>query len=312
MERVILQTEIPGRKLYARGKVRDSWLVTSWPRDDSDDLLLMITTDRSSAFDVVMSRGVPELGKIRNQISLFWFNQTKRICPNHIFFDDQTLCVGLVDERCRETNDLLGRCVLVHLLEVFGVECVVRGFISGSGWKSYQETGMVCGIKLPPGLKESEELPGPIFTPTTKARTGHDEPLTFDHLVVMVGGEVAETLRDKSLQLYKYAVEIARSRGIIIADTKFEFGAPKGKKEVTLVDELLTPDSSRFWDLATFKPGGPQPSFDKQPLRDWLETTDWNKKPPPPPLPDKVVEGMRERYVQAYQRLTGQTWSPEF
>jgi phosphoribosylaminoimidazole-succinocarboxamide synthase len=310
MERVILETKIPGKKLFARGKVRDTWVIPAWPRTDGEKLLLMITTDRISAFDVVMSRGVPDLGKIRNQISLFWFERLKDICPNHIFSTDQQLCAATIKERDREKNDLIGRSVLVYPARVILVECVVRGYLAGSAWESYQKDEPISGIKLPPGLKEAEELPQPIFTPSTKAKTGHDQNIDFDTMVKMVGGGMTEKLRSLSLQIYQEAVQWARICGIIIADTKFEFGIRNG--QIIVVDELLTPDSSRFWDLAEYKPSRPQPSFDKQPLRDWLKASGWNKQPPPPPLSDEVIVGMKGRYVEAYERLVGKIWPSEF
>jgi phosphoribosylaminoimidazole-succinocarboxamide synthase len=309
-KKVILETDIPGKKLYRRGKVRDTYRIPGWPRTDNEELLLMITTDRSSAFDIVMSRGIPELGKIRNQISLFWFELLKDICPNHIFSADQQLCARTVKKQYREPNDLIGRSVLVYPAAVFPVECVVRGFLDGSAWESYKETGEVCGIKLQPELKRAEELPQPIFTPATKARTGHDENITFDGMAELVGGGIAEKLRDLSLRLYIEADRWARTRGIIIADTKFEFGLRPG--QIVIADELLTPDSSRFWEAVLHKPGRPQPSFDKQPLRDWLKDSGWDKKPPPPDLPDEVIDKMRERYATAYERLVGKTWPPDF
>lgn len=310
MERVILETEIPGKELFARGKVRDTWVIPAGPGTDGEKLLLMITTDRISAFDVVMSRGVPDLGKIRNQISLFWFERLKDICPNHIFSTDQQLCAATIKEKDREKNDLMGRSVLVYPAQVILVECVVRGYLAGSAWESYQKDEPISGIKLPPGLKEAEELPQPIFTPTTKAKAGHDQNIGFDTMVKMVGVGMAVKLRSLSLQIYQEAVQWARICGIIIADTKFEFGIHNGK--IIVVDELLTPDSSRFWDLAGYKPGRPQPSFDKQPLRDWLKATGWNKQPPPPSLSDEVIVGMKGRYVEAYERLVGKIWPPEF
>lgn len=306
--RIVLETNIPDKTLFSRGKVRDTWEIPGWPRTNNEKLLLMITTDRISAFDMVMSQGVPELGKIRNQISLFWFGRLRSICPNHIFSADQTLCAATIKEKYRELNDPMGRSVLVYPAEVFPVECVVRGYLSGSAWESYQATGKVCGISLPPGLKEAEELPQPIFTPATKAETGHDENITFDTMVKMVGGEIAERLRELSLRFYTEANKWSKICGIIIADTKFEFGMCKD--QIMMVDELLTPDSSRFWDSATYKPGGPQPSFDKQLLRDWLKASGWGKTPPPPPLPDEVIEGTHERYKEAYERLVGKIWVP--
>lgn len=308
--KTLLKTEIPKQKLYARGKVRDTWIIPARLGTKLEQLLLMITTDRISAFDVIMPQGVPDLGKIRNQISLFWFNRLKTICPNHIFSSDQQVCVENIEKKYQKLNDLIGRSVLVFWAKVIPIEWVVRGYLAGSAWESYKENGKICGIKLPPGLKEAEELPQPIFTPATKAKINHDENIDFDTMVKLVGGEVAEILRDKSLQLYTEANSWAKICGIIIADTKFEFGFYKNK--LILIDELLTPDSSRFWDLATYKPGGPQPSFDKQPLRDWLKATGWNRNPPPPNLPDKVIRGMRERYIEAYERLVGKFWPPEF
>lgn len=206
-------------------------------------------------------------------------------------------------------NDLLGRCALVLKVGVFPLECVVRGYLTGSGWKSYQENGIVCGIRLPAGLKEAEKLPEPIFTPTTKAKIGHDEPLTFDEMVSLIGGQAAEKMREVSIRIYKKAADFAESRGIIIADTKFEFGF---SKKIILVDELLTPDSSRFWDKTFYSPGGPQLSYDKQPFRDWLEISGWNKQSPSPPLPDEVIEKTRERYLRAYESLVGDAWPPNF
>lgn len=307
--RVFLQTEIPGKTLFARGKVRDTWEIPGWPRTNGKELLLMITTDRVSAFDSVVGR-VPELGKIRNLISLFWFERLKGICPNHIFSVDQQLCAHTVKEKYREPNDLIGRSVLVYPATVFPVECVVRGYLDGSAWDSYQESGTICGIKLPPGLKRAEKLPQPIFTPAAKAKTGHDENITFDEMVKLVGGGVAETLRGLSIRFYIEAARWAEICGIIIADTKFEFGLRLG--QIIVVDEMLTPDSSRLWEAIRYKPGGPQPSFDKQPLRDWLKEIGWNKQPPAPALPDEVVANIRERYVTAYELLVGNIWPPKF
>jgi phosphoribosylaminoimidazole-succinocarboxamide synthase len=310
VEKVLLETKIPGKELFARGKVRDTWKIPDWPRINGENLLLMITTDRISAFDVVMSRGVPDLGKIRNQISLFWFERLKHICPNHIFSTDQQLCAATVKEGDREKNDLIGRSVLIYPAKVIPVECVVRGFLAGSAWESYQKDKTVCGIKLPPGLKEAEELPQPIFTPATKARIGHDENVDFDTMVKMVGRETAEKLRHLSFQFYAEADQWARICGIIIADTKVEFGIRDD--QIILVDELLTPDSSRLWDSSEYEPDRSQLSFDKQPLRDWLKTSGWDRESPPPQLPDEVMDGIRERYVEAYERLVGNVWPPEF
>ncbi|MDI6603500.1 MAG: phosphoribosylaminoimidazolesuccinocarboxamide synthase [Patescibacteria group bacterium] len=309
--RVLLKTNIPDKKLFVKGKVRDIWEIPASSLTNNENLLLMITTDRISAFDVVMSRGIPELGKIRNQISLFWFNKLKDICPNHIFSDDQHFCASLVEADYRESNDLIGRCVLVYPAKVFPVECVVRGYLVGSAWESYQETGKVCGISLSAGLKKGGKLSQPIFTPAIKARTGHDENIDFETMVAMVGKkEVAEQLRDLSLQLYQEAYRWTMRCGIVIVDTKFEFGLRND--QIIVVDELLTPDSSRFWDIADYKPEGTQISFDKQPLRDWLNASGWNKQPPAPPLPDEVVEETKKIYIEAYERLVGKTWPPGF
>ncbi len=308
--KVLLETKIPDKRLYARGKVRDNYDIPGWWRTNREDLLLMIATDRISAFDVVLPNGILDKGKILTQISLFWFERTKKLCPNHVFSDDQQFCAATVKEKYRQENDLLGRCTLARKAKKIPVECVVRGYLDGSAWEAYQREEPICGIKLQPGLKRAEELPQPIFTPTTKAESGHDQPLTFDELVKMVGGEVAEELRDKSLLVYHAAHQRGKICGIIIADTKFEFGIIDG--EIILIDELLTPDSSRFWDFPSYRPGGPQPSFDKQPVRDWLTATGWNKKPPAPPLPEEVIAGTSERYGEAYERLVGKTWPPKF
>lgn len=308
IERVILRTSLSGKKLFSRGKVRDIWEIPKVPGYDATDLLLMVTTDRISAFDVVMKQGAPDLGKIRNQISLYWFKHFKERFPNHIFSADQKVCTSVVNRWDKAKNDLNGRSLLMRKAKVLPVECVVRGYLAGSGWKDYQEKDrMICGIKLPSGLKESEELSKPIFTPATKNSKGHDENITFDKMVEIVGGPTAEILRDTSLKIYEKAKTLARICGIIIADTKFEFGAYNGK--IILIDELLTPDSSRFWDPASYQPGKSQPSFDKQPLRDWLKESGWDKTPPPPRLSQEVIEGMRKRYVIAYERLIGKLWT---
>lgn len=299
--KVLTETKIPDKRLYARGKVRDNYDIPGWWRTNHESLILMITTDRLSAFDVVIG-GVPELGKIRNQISISWFEKLEVTCSNHVFSADQELCAKTIKAKHRQQNDLSGRCLLVRRAQRISVECVVRGYLDGSAWEAYQEGGPVCGIKLPSGLKRAEELFAPIFTPTTKAEVGHDEPITFDELVGMVGGDVAEELRYKSIKVYQAAHRLAAARGIIIADTKFEFGFINGK--IVLIDELLTPDSSRFWDKAVYKPGGPQPSFDKQPVRDYLAASGWNKKPPAPVLPEGVIKDTTARYQEAYRRLT--------
>lgn len=305
MKQAVLEVNLPA-KLFARGKVRDNFTIPNTGKDGGEGLL-MVTTDRISAFDVVMFQGVPELGKIRNQISLFWFGYLEDICPNHILSSDQSICVGRFKKSDIAKNDLMGRCVLVSPVDVIPVECVVRGYLTGSAWEAYQKDEPICGVELPRGYKESEMLPFPIFTPTTKAKIGHDEPITFWDLVGLLGKKDAYKLRDKSLTLYGAAVKYARRNGIIIADTKFEFGID-GKGKIILIDEALTPDSSRFWDNNIYKPGGSQPSFDKQPLRDWLETSGWNKESPPPELPDEVIEGIKNRYKKAYEFLTGKYW----
>lgn len=305
----LIKTNIPGKKLFSRGKVRDTYLIPGWHRTNGREILLMITTDRLSAFDAVVA-AVPDAGKLRNLISFFWFGFLESICPNHVISADQQLCAATVKEGHRQTNDLLGRSLLVHKAWPIMVECVVRGFLAGSAWESYRKNGKVCGIKLPSGLKEAEELSEPIFTPTTKANAGHDEPIDFDALVKMVGGNVAEELRRLSLKIYKTAVPVAKLGGIIIADTKFEFGIIDGK--LCLIDEALTPDSSRFWDLARYSPGRSQPSFDKQPVRDWLEKSGWDKKSPPPKLSGQVIAETQERYIACYQKIVGKRYPPEY
>ncbi|PWB76726.1 MAG: phosphoribosylaminoimidazolesuccinocarboxamide synthase [Holophagae bacterium] len=287
----VLTTSIPGGKLVSRGKVRDIYAV--------DDGLLLIATDRISAFDCVLSPGIPGRGVILTQLSNFWFNRFGDV-PNHL----------LITERARfpkpycDHGELDRRSVLVRRLEPIPVECVARGYLSGSGWKEYRDGGSVCGIRLPAGLRESDRLPEPIFTPATKATEGHDENIGFDRAVEIVGGRIAELLRDLTLRLYREAAAFALERGIIIADTKFEFGLdPDGR--LVWMDEALTPDSSRFWPADAYEPGHGQPSYDKQYLRDWLEASGWNKQPPAPVLPPEVVEGTLDRYREAYRQLTG-------
>ena len=289
----ILETDFKDLKLLKRGKVRDVY--------DLDDALLMVATDRISAFDVIMNDPVPGKGIILTQISLFWFEAMKTLVPNHVISSD-------VDEYpsvCRPYAEKLhGRSMLVRKTEPLSIECVVRGYLSGSGWKSYQETRSVCGIGLPDGLKESDRLPEPIFTPSTKAELGlHDINIDFDEAGRMVGKDVAEKVKRLSLAIYKKGLEISGRKGIIIADTKFEFG--KIGNEIILIDEVLTPDSSRFWPKETYAPGGPQKSFDKQYLRDYLSDIAWNKEPPPPPLPDNVIQKTYRKYKEALTQLTG-------
>ncbi|HEX9427965.1 MAG TPA: phosphoribosylaminoimidazolesuccinocarboxamide synthase [Candidatus Polarisedimenticolia bacterium] len=288
----LLQTELPGLRLLGRGKVRDNY--------DLGDALLIVSSDRISAFDHILPNGIPEKGKVLNQISLFWFELTSGIVPNHL----KEHRVEHFPAALRPFAEILrGRSVVVKRLEMLPVECVVRGYLAGSGYKEYKSTGTVCGIKLPPGLRESERLPEPIFTPSTKATVGHDENIPFSRVVEMIGGNLAERVRDLSLAVYRRACEQAEARGILIADTKFEFGRDGDK--LVLADEVLTPDSSRFWPADLYRPGGPQPSFDKQYVRDYLESIGWNKTPPAPRLSDTIVAGTSQRYLEIFKRLTG-------
>jgi phosphoribosylaminoimidazole-succinocarboxamide synthase len=290
---VLLQTDFPELELHASGKVRDVYKVDS-------DHLLFVATDRISAFDYVLATGIPEKGRVLTQLSLFWFDFLKAIVPNHLATAD----VAEYPEELRKYADQLrGRSMLVVRADMVTVECVVRGYLSGSGWKEYKNSGSVCGIKLPAGLRESDKLPEPIFTPATKATTGHDENISFDQMVELVGTELSERLRDLSVLIYKTAADYAETRGIIIADTKFEFGhTPKG---LVLADEVLTPDSSRFWPMDKYHPGGAQESFDKQYVRDYLESIKWNKQPPAPGLPPEVAAKTSKKYIEAYVQLTG-------
>ncbi len=293
-ENVILETNLPGIKLLARGKVRDIYEV--------GDELLIVATDRISAFDYVLPTGIPRKGEVLTQLSLFWFDFLKGILPTHIITAD----VNTYPEPLPKFRDQLqGRSMLVQRAEMLVVECVARGYLSGSGWKDYQRTGAVCGIALPPGLRESDKLPEPIFTPATKAQSGHDENISIDEAARLVGQETAEELKRLTLDVYARAAEYARERGIIIADTKFEFGRVDG--ELVLADEVLTPDSSRFWPADLYEPGRPQPSFDKQYVRDYLESIRWNKQPPAPALPPEVVQKTSEKYLEAYSRLSGKS-----
>lgn len=265
-----------------------------------DDRLLIVATDRLSAFDVVLPNAIPNKGTVLTQLSLFWFDFLKDTVANHLITTDVSAYPPPLPEY---QDQLTGRSMLVCRAEVFPIECVARGYLSGSGWKEYQATGEVCGIQLPPGLRESDKLPEVIFTPATKAETGHDINISERQMTDIVGAEATEKLKALTLKIYRKAAEYADTRGIIIADTKFEFGVKDG--EIILVDEALTPDSSRFWAKSLYEPGHAQPSFDKQFVRDYLETLDWNKQPPGPVLPDAVVERTSEKYIEAYKLLTG-------
>jgi phosphoribosylaminoimidazole-succinocarboxamide synthase len=295
MAQTVFETKFDDLSVFKRGKVRDVY--------DLDDRLLLVATDRISAFDVIMQDPVPGKGSILTRISLFWFDIINSIIDNHVIASD----VDQYPQICRQYRDELeGRSMLVKKTRPLPVECVVRGYISGSGWKSYQKTGEVCGIRLPDGLRESDRLPEPIFTPSTKAELGeHDINISYDHMVDLIGTERAQQVRDLSLEIYQKGTEIAEKSGIIIADTKFEFG--EDENGLILIDEVLTPDSSRFWPKATYQPGGPQASFDKQYLRDYLNSVDWDKTPPPPHLPAEVIENTKSKYLEALQALVGQT-----
>lgn len=290
---IILNTDLPDLTLIARGKVRDIY--------DLGETLLIVTTDRISAFDVIMNEGIPDKGYVLTQISAFWFRQMEDIIPNHIISTD----VKDFPAECQQYAEILeGRSMLVKKASPLPVECIVRGYISGSGWKDYKATGAICGIKLPAGLVESDKLEEPIFTPSTKAELGeHDENISFDKCLELVGEELATKIRDVTIAIYKRARDISAGKGIIIADTKFEYGIHNG--ELIIIDECMTPDSSRFWPMGSYRPGGPQPSFDKQFLRDYLETLDWGKCAPPPPLPEEIVRKTGDKYREALVRLTG-------
>ncbi len=301
MTSVLLETNLAN--LCYRGKVRDTC-------DLGDDQLLLVATDRVSAFDVVLPNGIPDKGTVLNQISAFWFDMTAGIVPNHVIkvVDDvewlnANYGARVADTGYRFPESIARRSMIVRKAQRVDVECIVRGYISGSGWAEYRRSGTVCGITLPKGLSESDRLPEPIFTPTTKADSGHDEPMTIDEMRSMLGEPLTREIVRKSLDVYSRAAEYALTRGFIIADTKFEFGRIDG--ELILIDELLTPDSSRFWDVKTYVPGRSQPSFDKQPIRDWLEGTGWDKSPPAPELPQEIVRTTAQRYREVYTRITG-------
>lgn len=292
MHDVVLQTAFPDLKLVKRGKVRDIY--------DLGEHLLMVVTDRVSAFDVILPNGIPGKGRVLTQISLFWFNQMSDIIENHIV----SAHVNEFPRECFKYRECLeGRSILVKKALPLPVECIVRGYLSGSGWKEYKQNGMVCGIQLPPGLRESDRLPEPIFTPSTKADEGHDINISFKDTVKILGKGKAEKIRDVSLRIYKKASEIAEKKGIIIADTKFELGMYSG--EMILIDEILTPDSSRFWSKKDYAPGRGQDSYDKQIVRDYLLTLDWDMTPPGPVLPDEIIAKTAERYEEILAIVTG-------
>jgi phosphoribosylaminoimidazole-succinocarboxamide synthase len=289
---LIENTDFIRRPLYAKGKVRNIY--------DLGDKLLIVVTDRLSAFDVVFSDLIPNKGKVLNSISEFWFNFTSDIIDNHMITTDVS---KYPDEFSKYVEELKGRSMLVRKAEMAPAECIVRGYLEGSALKEYNKTGSICGIKLPEGLKQCDRLPEPIFTPSTKASSGHDENVTFEELANRIGTDLAVQLRDSSLALYKAASRHAESKGIILADTKFEFGMLDGK--LVLADEAFTPDSSRFWDMADYEPGRPQKSFDKQFVREYLESINWDKQPPAPKLPESVIKSTEAKYVEAYERITG-------
>jgi phosphoribosylaminoimidazole-succinocarboxamide synthase len=293
LDAVLLQTDFPELELHASGKVRDVYVLDR-------ERLLFVATDRISAFDYVLATGIPHKGRVLTQISLFWFDLLRDLVPNHLIAADMDQYPASLQ---KYADQLRGRSMIVTRAEMFPVECVVRGYISGSAWKEYKTTGQVCGIELPKGLRESYRLPEPIFTPATKAATGHDENVSFSEMVGLVGPEVSRQLRDLSVAIYVRAAEYARQKGIIIADTKFEFG--RTAQGITLADEVLTPDSSRFWPADKYASGSSQESFDKQYVRDYLEEIRWNKRPPAPALPAEVARRTSEKYVEAYHLLTG-------
>ena len=293
LDSVLLRTDYPELELHASGKVRDVYNL-------DQDHLLFVATDRLSAFDYILATGIPNKGRILTQISLFWFDFLKDIVPNHVVTADVNRYPAAIR---KHADELRGRSMVVMRAEMCPVECVARGYLSGSGWKEYQETGTVCGIKLPPGLKESDQLPEPLFAPATKASTGHDINISFEEMCTRVDPELSRQLRDITLRIYKKAADYARQRGIIIADTKFEFG--QTAQGITLADEVLTPDSSRFWPADTYQPGKAQDSYDKQYVRDYLEEIRWNKQPPAPALPQEVARRTSEKYLEAYRQLTG-------
>ena len=295
MSSALMQSNLPFP--VRRGKVRDVY--------DLGQSLLIVATDRISAFDVIMPNGIPDKGRVLTALSLFWFGKLAGNSENHLLASDVKDYPSILQPFAEQIR---GRSMLVKKAKVVPIECVARGYLAGSGWKEYQASQTVCGIKLPPGLRQCDRLPEPIFTPATKEETGHDINISFNEAAQRVGSDLASEMRKRTLSLYAQAAQYAQGRGIIIADTKFEFGQlPDGT--LILIDEILTPDSSRFWPADSYKPGQDQPSFDKQFVRNWLETQPWNKTPPAPTLPEEVVQGTRKRYVEAYERLTGKNWS---
>ena len=292
MERAVLRVDLPLKK-RASGKVREVF--------EADGKIVLVATDRVSAFDVILNQGIPGRGIVLTRLSEFWFRKLEKTCPNHLVTTDID---KMPDAVRKNAATLAGRTMLVRALDIVPVECVVRGYLAGSGWKEYQQGGSVCGVQLPKGLVESAKLPAPIFTPTTKAKEGHDLPLTYAQVEELVGAHTASSLRDLSLAIYRAGVAYAEKRGILLADTKFEFGLADGR--LVLADEALTPDSSRYWDANTYAPGRPQDSFDKQIVRDWLEQSGWNKSPPPPDLPAEVIEKAGRRYREIADRLIGE------
>jgi phosphoribosylaminoimidazole-succinocarboxamide synthase len=299
---VVRETNFAGISLAARGKVRDIY--------DLGDQLLIVASDRLSAFDVVLPTGIPDKGRVLTQLSLFWFDLLHDVIPNHVISG-----AALPDAFAAYREELAGRSMIVRKAKPLAIECVVRGYVSGSGWKDYRATGKICGIPLPAGLRESDRLPEPIFTPATKAVSGHDENISFAEAAALVGGEIAERVRQVSLEIYRRATSYTEPRGILLADTKFEFGVlPGPSDELIWIDEALTPDSSRFWPAVEYQPGGPQVSFDKQFVRDYLERIQWPKTPPGPELPPDVVAATRAKYREAFHILTGRdldTVNPE-
>ena len=292
----LFESKIDSLKRIGKGKVRDIYAV-------GDDKMLIVTSDRLSAFDVVLSDPIPDKGRVLNEMANFWFERLGHIVPNQLTGIDPESVVA-DDERAQ----VRGRSVVVKKLKPLPIEAVVRGYIIGSGWKDYQRSGRICGVELPKGLQQAQKLPEPIFTPATKAESGHDENISFEEVEQLIGADLARKVRDVSIRLYKEASEYAASRGIIIADTKFEFGLD-AKNELVLIDEVLTADSSRFWPRDSYRVGVSPPSYDKQFVRDYLETLDWNKEPPAPKLPDDVIARTSEKYREALQRLTGRTLS---